>query len=142
MKFARNVFISTVFISSFAGHAQQANGTFPAIIRIADKTSNSTARIADTLEASRAYLPEILQEIKLIREQGERSGALVEVRTSLGYWASVVSIGTTIVFTYIGVYNLASYFFNKYYPTATTIIQHQGPEPTVPVNLVDIVSNP
>lgn len=127
MQFERSALIGAILILSLASQAQQPNGTFPSIIKIADKMSNSTARIADTLEASRAYLPEILKEIKLLREQGERSGELAEKITSLGYLAAAaVIIATTGVS--VGVLFVAGRWgVNKYFVGEPEVIQPDTP---------------
>jgi hypothetical protein len=100
---------------SFASEAEQTNATFPAVIRIADKVSNSTARIADVLQISRGTVDDIRDEMRLMRKQAEESGDVFKERTSLAHWAAIVAVGTTvassIVFVMVGTYYLLSQFW-------------------------------
>lgn len=116
MPFTRNIFIVTLLSLSLPGRAeQQQNGTFPTIVRIARDISNSTRTIATVMENTGSYIPEILAEIKAVREQGERWSRLAEKITSYGYICAASAIISLTGVSMGGLFILCRYLSNKYF---------------------------
>lgn len=116
MKFVPKILIVAILSMSQVSLAQ--NGTFPTLIAIADKATNSTVRIANVLEDTKSnLLPKIVDELVLLGEQAKRSADLAEKISSHGYIALgtfiIVSIAVSIGGFFVGCRHLINKYFIK-----------------------------